>query len=114
MKMVHKTHGWVPDRTDPEWAERVEREAERTTDQTEARHRKAQERLERAIEKARSAEARVEGASRTRKVKRLWDAVEERRAELLALERLMTRTGANSQQRGRGAHRGVPDVGSGL
>lgn len=102
MKIAHKTHGWTPDTTDPMWAERVEREAERTTDQTEARWHKAQRRLARAVEKAEAATQ----AHPTRR-QRLWDVVDARRAELAALERLMTQSPAGSQHRGTPAYRGI-------
>jgi hypothetical protein len=105
MKLVHNTRGWKPDRTDSVWAERVEREAERITDQTEARWHKAQRRLARAIEKAEAAEqTALLGPTRLR---RLWQAVDVRRGELLAIERLMTQSPAGSQHRGKGSHRGV-------
>lgn len=104
MKVSHKTNGWAPDRTDPEWAERVEREAERITDQTEARWLKARARLERAKIKLQEAEER--GAAE-RRLGRLREVVAARLAEMQATERLMRGTPAGSQNRGSGAHRGV-------
>lgn len=114
MKIPHKTHGWSPTSTDPVWAERVEHEAERTTSAAAARYRKAQERLVRAVKKAEAAEARVDTGRQTRRVKSLWDEVERRREELRTLERIVNRSPAGSQNRGRGSHRGVPDVNTGL
>lgn len=114
MKLGHKLNGWAPDRTDPEWADRVEREAERTTNAAEARHRKAQERLERAVAKAKAAEAAQEAGRRTRRVESLWAEVERRRDELRALESIANRSPAGSQNRGSGSHRGVPNPSSGL
>lgn len=104
VKISHNTHGWAPDYTDPAWAERTEREAERVTDQTEVRWHKAQRRLARAIEKA---EAGQRAKVAERRQHRLWEAVEARRAELLAIEKLMTQSPAGSQHRGTPAHRGV-------
>lgn len=105
MKMHHNTRGWNPDRTDPVWAERVEREAEVTTDATERRHHKAQERLARAVARAEAEQSRKKPDRK--KVKSLWAAVESRRQELQAIERVMTRSPAGSQHRGTVAYRGV-------
>ena len=42
MRIQHKVnHGWAPNRNDPEWEERVEREAKATNDATEPAWRKA-------------------------------------------------------------------------
>lgn len=104
MKIVHKTHGYAPDRTDPAWAERVEREAMRTTDQAEARWRKAQRRLEKAQARLDAALERHAAADR---IARLRAEVADRLAEFQATERLMRMTPAGSQHRGKGSHRGV-------
>lgn len=105
MKIPHKTHGWAPDRTDPAWAERVEREAERIADQAEARWRKAQRRLANAEAKARLAESTARVSPK--RIERLWAVVEERRQELKQCERLMNKSPAGSEHRGVGSHRGV-------
>lgn len=105
MKIEHKTHGFIPDRTDPAWADRVEREAEHHTARTEAAWHKAQRRLARAIEKAETANARPE-VGRVRK-DRLWAIVEQRREELRVVERLARATPAGSQHRGKGSYRGM-------
>lgn len=104
MKIRHKVnHGWAPDRTDRDWAERVEREAERTTDATERAYRKAEERLARAMERH-DQEARRKRPDR-KKVRRLWDAVEARRRELLDLQRTMQASPGGKQR-----HRPVPGM----
>lgn len=105
MKIKHNTRGWNPDRTDPVWAEKVEREAERITDQTEQRWHKAQERLRRACERAETESHRRKPDPK--KVARLWAAVDARRAELREVERAMRSSPAGSQNRGKGSHRGV-------
>lgn len=107
MRIAHKVnHGWLPNRNDPEWEERVEREAESSTAATERRYHTAQARLARA-------EARLARESSSRKVnaarlKSLAATVEERRQELLELSRLMNAHGSPSTSRGRKSHRGVP------
>lgn len=104
MKIRHKiNHGWAPDRTDPEWAERVEREAERHTDAAEHAYHKAEERLARA-EQRYDREAKRKHPDR-KKVRRLWEAVEARRQELLTVQRAM-QTSPGGKQR----HRPVPDM----
>lgn len=107
MKIRHHVPGWVEPKPDPAWSERVEREAQRTTDATERAHRKAEERLARAIAKAEAAEAARESAESTRRIERLWAAVDQRRAELRTLQRMANTSPAGSQNRGAGAHRGV-------
>lgn len=105
MKIQHKTNGFAADYTDPAWAERVEREAEVTTDQAEHRYLKAQERLERAAAKlARETSKKKPDRSL---VKRLSAAVESRRQELAEIHRQMTATSAPSTNRGRKSFRGV-------
>lgn len=107
MRMRHKVnHGWAPNRNDPEWEARVEREAEATTNATERAYRKAQERLKRAEERlAKAAKEQKMPASRLAVLEAL---VEERRQELLALQRLMTGHSAPTTNRGRKSHRGIP------
>lgn len=106
MKIRHKiNHGWAPDRTNPEWAERVEREAEAATDRAEQRVTKARERLERATHRAESEERRKRPDHK--RIKRLWHAVEGRRQELLEAQRIAQASPAGSQHRGRGSYRGV-------
>lgn len=106
MKLRHKiNHGWAPDRTDPAWAERVEREAERTTDATEHAYRKAEERLDRALRRVNVEQARKKPDPK--KVKRLWAAVTARQQELANLHALMRASPAGSQHRGKGSYRGV-------
>lgn len=104
MKRRHKiNHGWSPDRTDPAWAERVEREAERHTDAREHAFLKAEERLARATARAEQEQARKKPDRK--KVKRLWALVETRRQELLALQRLSQTSPGGPQK-----HRPVPDM----
>lgn len=104
MKIRHKiNHGWAPDNTDPAWAERVEQEAEATSAAAAHDYAKAQERLARA--EKRLAEAKQ--GHNTTKIKRLKAQVEERRAELGALARLMKQSPAGSQHRGKGSYRGI-------
>lgn len=106
MKIRHKiNHGWSPDRTDPVWAERIEREAERHTDAAEKRYRDAEERLSRARAKLDAVEsATIPNRS---KIKRWRQIVEQRRQELNAIARLMQQSPAGSQHRGKGSYRGV-------
>jgi hypothetical protein len=108
---MHKiNHGWSPDRTDPDWAERVEREAEMHTAKAERMYRAAERRLARALGKAHAVEAKAETKpSLKAHAERMWAEVEARRDELKALERLLKFTPAGSQHRGRGSHRGVPN-----
>lgn len=105
MKIPHKPRALATDRTDPAWAERVEREAEQHTARTEAAWHKAQRRLERALVKARDADQRPDASPRKKAT--LWQIVEKRRDELKAIERLARATPAGSQNRGRGSYRGV-------
>lgn len=98
MKVGHKiNHGWAPDRTDSVWADRVEREAERTTDAAEKAWTRTQERYARALERAEAEQARKKPDRK--KVKRLWAAVEGRRQELLDLQRLMQKSPGGRQKR---------------
>lgn len=107
MKIPHKVnHGYTSDRTDPRWAERVEREAEVTTAQAEREYAKAAERLARAEAKAQGEERKPKPDRK--RVARLWAVVVARREELLALQRLTQASPAGAQNRGKGAHRGVP------
>lgn len=107
MKITHKTHGWTPGRpVDPEWAERVEREAEQHTARTEAAWRKAKRRLERAIKKAEAAQV-GETWGRAKEIAALWRIVAQRREELKAIERMANQTSAGSEHRGKGSYRGV-------
>lgn len=106
MKTRHKiNHGWAPNRNDPEWEERVEREAMATTDARERSVAKAAERLARAearvalLLERQASEARVQAAIR---------AVESRRQELLEMEALMRSSPAGSVHRGVGSYRPVP------
>lgn len=104
MKIRHKVnHGWTADHSDPLWSERVEREAERHTAAAEHAYVKAQERLARAVVRAEREERRTKPDRR--KVKRLWALVEDRRQELLALQRLAQSSPAGAQR-----HRPVPDM----
>lgn len=105
MKLTHNWHGFAPDHTDPDWAERVEREAEVTTNRAERTWEKAQERLARAVVRA-EREARKTKPDR-KQVKRLWALVAARREELKQIERLARRSPAGAQHRGKGSHRGV-------
>lgn len=106
MKIRHKVnHGWAPDRTDPEWRARVESEAERTSARVERLWERAQERLARAVRRAEEEQAR--SRPDRKKVERLWEAVEARRQELLDLQRSAQASPAGSQNRGKGAYRGV-------
>lgn len=107
MKIRHKVSGRLPERVDSEWAERVEREAEQTTAAREKAFRKAEARMERALLKAREAEEKAKDGARTRRIRRLWDEVEARRAELKALQSVTRASPAGAQHRGKGAHRGV-------
>lgn len=105
MKIEHKLNGYAPDRTDPHWAEKVEREAEAITDQAARRYAKAQERLERAEAKLQRETTRKKPDRKL--LRRLTDAVEARRQELADLHRQMTATSAASTNRGRKSFRGV-------
>lgn len=107
MRLTHKAnHGWAPNRNDPEWEQRVEREALATTNSAERTYAKAQARLKRAEERLLKATARADVPPRRLAV--MEAIVEERRQELLALARLMNGHGAPSTSRGRKSHRGVP------
>ena len=105
MKIRHKTHGWTPDRTDPEWAERVQREADQQTNRRDVAYEKAKRRLVRARERA-EREAAKASPDKPR-LKKLWATVDRRRQELLALERVVQASPAGSQHRGRRSHRHV-------
>lgn len=103
MKVRHKiTHGWAPDHTDPAWAERVEREAEQHTARTEQAWEKTQMRLAHATARAEREERRAKPDHK--KLRRLWRIVEERRQELLALQRMMESNPGGPQR-----HKPVPD-----
>lgn len=111
MRLKHRMDSsWAP-RNDPKWEERIEREAQRTTDATEKAWRDTQARLKRAEERLlraqqREAQARENKAQKLR-LKKLAEIVERRRRELQAIHAEMTRTPAGSQHRGRGSYRGV-------
>lgn len=106
MKITHKiNHGWAPDQTDPAWATRVERDAERQTDSRERAYLKAKTKLARAEQ--RLTRARTSGTPIVN-LGRLVRLIEERRAELEQLARLMQQTPAGSQHRGVGSYRGIP------
>jgi len=107
VRIQHKVNrGWSPNRNDPEWERRVEREAEATTNATERAVLRARERLARA--EARLSEAAAKQKMPAARLAVLEALVEARRQELLALQRLMTSHGAPSTNRGRKSHRGVP------
>lgn len=110
MKIHHKPR--YVDRTDPEWAERVEREAEVTTAQAAARWQKAHIRLERAISAALVHASSLDEAT-TRRARERWEIVERRRDELRSIEALAQRSPAGSQNRGAGSFRGQPRSDSG-
>ena len=113
MKISHNWNGFAPDRTDPAWAERVEREARRTTDAAEADAARLAERLARAERRLGQARAKLRANSGTRAARRkLAQEVEQRRLELVAVHDEMRRSPAGSQHRGRGSYRSVPDTGS--
>lgn len=102
MKIRHKTPAdWTP-RPDPEWSERVEREAERHTTAAEYAHAKAQARLHGA--KRRHGVEAAKARPNRKRLHRLADVVEARRQELLALERAMQQAPGGKQK-----HRPVPD-----
>ncbi len=103
MKIQHRwNHGWTPGGIDPEWAERVEREAERHTAASERAYAKAEARLRKA-ERQHQREATRQRPDKHR-VQRLAAVVEARRQELLALERAMQQSPGGRQK-----HRPVPD-----
>lgn len=107
MRIRHKlNHGWAPNRVDPDWANRVEREATAQTDATERAWHAAHRRLEKAQQRrARLASLPTVTPSRLAVADFL---IEQRRQELLALERLMTSHAAPSRARGRKSFRPVP------
>lgn len=105
MKITHKTHGYVSDKTDPQWAERVERESERITDAAEARYGKLQERLARVQQRITKELGRKRPDRKL--LRRLDAAVDARREELANLHRQMNGTPAGSQNRGTGSYRGT-------
>ena len=103
--MSHRiNHGWSPNRNDPQWERRVEREAQKVTDATERRWHRANRRLAAARAREATARARQDHADRVAKLAR---EVEERIRELAEIERGMKATPAGSQKRGRGGYRGV-------
>lgn len=107
MRIQHKVnHGWAPTRNDPEWERRVEREAQVVTDATERAFHKAQAKLRRAEDRLAKAAAKQDMPPRRLAI--LEALVEDRRQELLAIERLMVSHGAPSTNRGRKSHRGIP------
>lgn len=107
MRIQHKVnHGWTPNRNDPEWERRVEREAMITTAATERAFAKAQERLRRAEDRLAAAASKSRVAARRLAV--LEEIVELRRQELIVLQSLMTNHGSPSTSRGKKSHRGVP------
>lgn len=109
MRIRHRVApDWSPDRNDPDWSERVEREAALTTDQAQRRYEKALERVERAQAKL-TREESAHRPSRAR-IRSAREEVERRRQELLALSALMNGSPAGSQNRGKGSHRGVPST----
>lgn len=109
--MTHRiNHGWVPNRNDPEWESRVEREAQRITDATERAWMRAHDRVEKARDKARRAAEQHDHEQRVAKLRR---ELERRVQELAEIERGMKSAPASSQHRGIGAHRGV-GIGTGL
>jgi chromosome segregation ATPase len=105
MKIRHKTHGHSTDTTDPRWAERVEREAERITDATQARYEKLQERLARVEQRITKEQGHRKPDQKL--LGRLQLALDARRDELANLHRQMNATPAGSQNRGNPSHRGI-------
>jgi hypothetical protein len=106
MKLSHKiNHNYTPDHTDPEWADRVEREAERHTQSAERAFTKAKARLDQALLRAEHEQARKKPDRK--KVKSLWAAVENRRQELIVLEATMRQSPGGHQK-----HRPVPGMGT--
>lgn len=106
MKLHHKVnHNWCPDNTDPAWAERVEREADSTSDAAERAWLKASERLVRATQRAEAEQSKRKPDRK--KVKSLWAVVENRREVLRNLQSLAQASPAGSQHRGNGGYRGV-------
>lgn len=107
MRIRHRVApDWSPDRNDPDWSERVEREAAATTDLAQRRYERAQKRLAEAEAKLAKVEA-LRKPSRAQ-VRSARQNVEERRQELIDLAAVMNATPAGSQNRGRGSYRGVP------
>ena len=107
MRLQHRiNHGWAPNRNDPAWEARVEREAEATTRAAERAWRNAQKRLVKAEERRERIAHRV-GVT-ARQIAVAEQIVELRRQELLALERLMTSHAAPSKNRGNKSFRPVP------
>lgn len=107
MRLTHKVnHGWSPDRTDPGWAAKVEREAQNTTDATERAWRAAQKRLAKA-EQRRDHIAAATGVS-SQRVAMAEQLVALRLEELRAIERLMTGHAAPARARGKKSWRPVP------
>ena len=110
MKIRHRVT--YEKRPDPEWSERVEREAEATTNRAQVNHEKRESRLQRA--KVRHAQAeRRSVAAESRKVgrkerRRLDEQLERRRQELLAIQAEMQSSPYGSQHRGRDSFRPVP------
>lgn len=108
MRITHKiNHGWSPNRNDPAWEERVEREAAATTAATQRAFARAEARLARAQARLDKAAAKV--GLPPKYLARLEAEVEMRRQELLDLQRIMTAHGSPSTSRGRRSYRGIPD-----
>lgn len=108
MRLHHKiNHGWSVDRTDPGWSARVEHEATCQTDSRERAYLKAETKLARAEQ--RLSKARTSGTPDV-SLTRLLCLVEQRRAELEALARLMQQSPAGSQHRGVGSYRGLANL----
>lgn len=106
MRIQHKVnHGWAPNRNDPEWEERVEREAASTTEATEKAWRRAQDRLAKA--EARRDRLVAERAAEQR-LRNAEQIIMLRLAELKEIEKLMTRSPAGARHRGRKSFRPVP------
>lgn len=105
VKIPHKiNHGFAPDRTDPAWAERVEREALHDTARAEHAYARAKRRYESALLRAQREDR---PRANKRRVRDLWARVEARRDELKQVEALLGQTPAGSQHRGKGSYRGV-------
>jgi hypothetical protein len=111
MKLRHRVCSTSAPRNDPEWEERVTREAHEHTAKARRAAEERARRLTRARERLHEAEVEAERAARRRvgrkHLSRLWAAVEARRAELHQVEREMQASPAGSQHRGRRSYRGV-------
>lgn len=95
---------------DPEWAERVEREAIRMTASAQVAYEAAQRRLQRAEERLTRVIDTAYSATRTRALARAEALVELRRTELIALSRLMTSVPASATHRGTSGYRNIPSA----